>query len=101
MTCTEDQRFSTEYLDPEKRAIGNAVQVFFTDGTATDRVSVDYPVGHRRRRSEGLLLLTVKFEKNLTRRFSPAQSRKISDLALDLPRLRSTPVDAFVNLLVA
>jgi 2-methylcitrate dehydratase len=98
--CVEDKRFSGEYLDPDKRAIGNGVQVFFSDGTSSEEVSIDYPLGHRRRRAEGLPLLIEKFERNLGRRFPESRSREIADLTLDRKRLSATPVDGFMDLLV-
>jgi 2-methylcitrate dehydratase len=100
MTCVEDQGYSRDYLDPDKRAIGNAVQVFFTDGTATEEISIDYPLGHRRRRAEGIPLLIEKFERNLARRFPKNRAREIADLTLDRKRLSATPVDGFMDLFV-
>jgi 2-methylcitrate dehydratase len=97
MTCVEDKRFTKEYLDPDKRAIGNGVQVFFTDGTSTEEISIDYPVGHRRRRAEGIPLLIEKFRKNLARRFPEDRAREIADLLLDRKRLSATPVDGFMD----
>jgi 2-methylcitrate dehydratase len=99
-TCVEDKGFSRDYLDPDKRAIGNAVQVFFTDGTATEEISIDYPLGHRRRRAEGIPLLVEKFQRNLARRFPENRAREIADLTLDRKRLSATPVDRFMDLLV-
>ena len=100
MTCVEDKGFSRDYLDPDKRAIGNAVQVFFTDGTATEEISIDYPLGHRRRRAEGIPLLIEKFQRNLARRFPENRAREIADLTLDRKRLSAMPVDRFMDLLV-
>ena len=98
MTCVEDKRFSAEYLDPDKRAIGNGVQVFFTDGSSTEEVCKDYPVGHRRRRAEGMPLLIEKFKRNLERRFPPSRAREIAELSLDRERLSAMPVDGFMEL---
>jgi 2-methylcitrate dehydratase len=100
MTCVEDAGFSRDYLDPAKRAIGNGVQVFFTDGTATDYVSRDYPIGHRRRRAEGRPLLAEKFTKNLKRCFPGPRAREINELTQDRARLSATPVERFMDLLV-
>ena len=61
MICVEDPQYSKDYLDPEKRSIANAVQVFFKDGSSTEKVVVEYPIGHRRRRAEGMPLLVKKF----------------------------------------
>ncbi len=100
MTCVEDAGFSRDYLDPDKRAIGNGVQVFFTDGTATDYVSRDYPIGHRRRRAEGRPLLIEKFTRNLERCFPGPRAREINELTQDRARLSATPVDRFMELFV-
>ncbi|HEY7221108.1 MAG TPA: bifunctional 2-methylcitrate dehydratase/aconitate hydratase, partial [Candidatus Binatia bacterium] len=65
ITCVEDPQYSRDYLDPQKRSIANAVQVFFKDGSRSEKVAVEYPIGHRRRRAEGMPLLIKKFETNL------------------------------------
>jgi 2-methylcitrate dehydratase len=100
MACVENKRYSRDYLDPKKRSIANQLQVFFKDGTATRKVAVEYPVGHRRRRHEGIPLLEDKFRTNLARRFPPEQQRAILELCRDQSRLESTPVDKFVDLFV-
>lgn len=100
MIVIEDARYSRDYLDPTKRSIANAVQVFFKDGSCTDKVEVEYPVGHRRRRAEGLPLLLKKFEANLASRLSPEQCREIMDLCNDSDKLQSTAVDAFSDMFV-
>lgn len=100
MEVKENETFTRNYLDAEKRSIGNAVQVFFKNGTQTDRVEVEYPVGHRRRRSEGIPLLKAKFEHNIATRLSSSQSEKIQYLCDDQARLESTPVHEFINLWV-
>ena len=100
MAVEEDARYSREYHEPDKRSIANAVQVFFTDGTSTDKVAVEYPIGHRRRRDEGIPRLVEKFEANLATRFPAARARAISDLCLDRERFEGTPVDEFMGLLV-
>jgi 2-methylcitrate dehydratase len=100
MTCVEDKQFSRDYLDPAKRSIANAITVEFDDGTRLDEVVVEYPVGHRRRRAEGIPLLVEKFRTNLARRFPPKQQRAIADVALDAGRLDATPVHEFVDLFV-
>jgi len=97
MMCVEDKGFSRDYLDPEKRSIANGLTVEFADGTKLPEVAVEYPIGHRRRRAEGIPLLVEKFETNLARRFPPKQRRAILDLALDPSRLESTPVHEFVD----
>jgi 2-methylcitrate dehydratase len=95
----EDPGFTRDYLDPEKRSIGNAVQVFFRDGSATERVAVDYPVGHRRRRAEGVPLLQAKFEAAVRGRFPAARAEAIIALLADAARLEATPVTALMELL--
>ena len=98
MIIIEDARYSEDYLDPEKRSIANAVQVFFKDGSATDKIAVEYPIGHRRRRAEGIPLLIKKFEAHLNSRLAPPWSKTILDLCLDLPALQSTAVDQFTDM---
>jgi 2-methylcitrate dehydratase PrpD len=100
MICVEDERYTKEYLDPDKRSIANAVQVFFKDGTSTAKVAVEYPIGHRRRRSEGMPLLVKKFEVNLASRFVPEQCNAIMALCNDSKSLDSTPVDKFTDMFV-
>ena len=100
MVVEEDARYSREYHEPDKRSIANAVQVFFKDGSSTEKVAVEYPIGHRRRREEGIPLLVAKFEANLATRFPSARAREIRDLCLDAEALNATPVDEFVGLLV-
>ena len=100
MECVEDNLFSKDYLDPEKRSIANAITVHFRDGTKTDEVVVEYPIGHRRRRQEGIPVLEAKFKTNLVRRFALKQSRAILDLCQDQKRLEATPVNEFVDLFV-
>lgn len=99
MQVEEDARYSREYHEPDKRSIANAVQVFFTDGTSTDKVAVEYPIGHRRRRGEGIPRLVEKFEANLATRFPAARARDIRNLCLDRERFERTPVDEFMGLL--
>ena len=100
MQVEEDQRYSREYHEPDKRSIANAVQVFFKDGTSTEKVAVEYPIGHRRRRAEGIPLLISKFESNLATRFPAAQAQRILNLCLDADALAATPVNEFVDLMV-
>jgi 2-methylcitrate dehydratase len=97
MAVREDARYTREYLQPEKRSIANAVQVFFADGTATEKVEVEYPIGHRRRRAEGIPLLMKKFESNLATRFDSQRCESILQLFQDLERLDQLPVDEFVG----
>jgi 2-methylcitrate dehydratase len=100
MVCVEDKQWSRDYLDPRKRSIANGIQVFFRDGSKTERVNVEYPVGHRRRRKEGIPLLEAKFRTNLARRFAPKQQQAILALCADARRLEATPVNEFVDLFV-
>jgi 2-methylcitrate dehydratase len=101
MVCVENREWSRDYLDPAKRSAANAVQVFFKDGSKLDRVTVEYPIGHRRRRKEGVPLLEAKFRTNLARRLPPKQQRAIISLCGDPRRLEATPVNEFVDLFVA
>ncbi len=98
--CTENKRYSRDYLDPKKRSIANQLQIFFSDGTATRKVAVEYPIGHRRRRHEGIPLLEEKFRRNLDRRFPKERREAILGLCRDQKRLEATPVKEFVDLFV-
>jgi 2-methylcitrate dehydratase len=100
MTCVEDPRYTKEYLDADKRSIASAVQVFFKDGSSSEKVAVEYPIGHRRRRADGMPLLVKKFEANLASRFAPAQCKAILDLCNDPNRLDATAVDKFTDMFV-
>ena len=98
MTCVENRRYSRDYLDPKKRSIANQLQVIFKDGSRTGKVAVEYPIGHRRRRAEGIPLLEQKFRTNLARRFSAERCSAILELCQDARRLEATPVKDFVDL---
>jgi 2-methylcitrate dehydratase len=98
MQVIEDPRYSREYLEPDKRSIANAVQVFFKDGTATQKVEVEYPLGHRRRRAEGIPLLVKKFQENLATRLTASQAKAIVDACQDGPRLEAMPADEFMRM---
>jgi 2-methylcitrate dehydratase len=100
MVVAENSQFSTDYLDPEKRAIGNAITISFHDGTKTDRVAIDYPIGHRRRRTEGIPVLLEKFERNLRSHFAPDQVERILTACEDQSRLERMRIDDFMNLWV-
>lgn len=100
MVIVEDERYSREYLEADKRSIANAVQVFFTDGSATEKVEVEYPIGHRRCRAEGIPLLEEKFKANLASRFPGQRCMQIFSLCQDRARLESMPVDRFMALFV-
>ncbi len=100
MEVVEDTRYSREYHDPEKRSIANALQVFFNDGTSTEKVEIEYPLGHRRRREEGIPVLEEKFKSNLATRFPAARCHKIFDLCKDQVALENTSVNEFMALWV-
>jgi 2-methylcitrate dehydratase len=100
MEVAENKQFTIDYLDPAKRSIANSVQVFFADGTHTERFLVDYPIGHRRRRADGIPALWQKFESNLRGRIPPRKANAILELCGDRQRLGSTPVHRFMDLFV-
>jgi 2-methylcitrate dehydratase len=100
MVVVENRQYSVDYLDPEKRSIGNAVQVFFKDGTFTEQVAVEYPIGHRRRREEGIPLLIEKFSRNLSTRFPAERVAEILDAFADREKFEAMPVNEFVDLWV-
>ena len=100
MEVAEDKGYSKDYLNPDKRSIANALQVFFKDGSSTDRVLVEYPIGHRRRRGEGIPLLEEKFRSNLATRFPPSRCEEIFALCRDQQALEQMPVQEFMDLLV-
>ncbi|MHB8667990.1 MAG: bifunctional 2-methylcitrate dehydratase/aconitate hydratase [Burkholderiales bacterium] len=100
MVCVEDKGFSRDYHDPDKRSIANAITVEFKDGKKTGEVVVEYPIGHRRRRKEGVPLLVEKFKTNLARRFPEKQRSAILALCQDAKRLEATPVNEFVDMFV-
>src|SRR3954469_11058990 len=95
MECVEDKEWTKDYLDPKKRSIANQLQIVFKDGTRSPKVAVEYPLGHRRRRSEGIPALEAKFRNNLARRFPEPRRSRILDVCQDPRRLESTPVNEF------
>lgn len=97
MIVKEDPAFSRDYLDPQKRSIANAVQVFFRDGTATEKITVQYPIGHQRRRAEGIPLLIEKAEGAFAAHFGAEQASKLIALFSDQAALERLPVDEFVS----
>ena len=99
MTAREDPRYTRDYLDPSKRSIANAVQAFFTDGTSTPRIEVEYPIGHCRRRVEGIPLLIAKVECNAAAKFSSSVVAHLCALFLDRKELESLRVSAFAEIL--
>ena len=99
IVCVEDAGYSADYHDPEKRSIANAVTVEFNDGTVFAEVAVEYPVGHARRRQEGIPLLIEKYKTNLARIYDADKQKKIADLCLDYDKLAATPVNEFMDLM--
>ena len=98
--CVEDAQFTKDYHDPDKRSIANALTVEFKDGKRLAETVVEYPIGHKRRRKEGMPILVEKFERNLARRFPPKQQKAILALSMDAQKLAATPVHEFVDLFV-
>ncbi len=99
INCVEEPSFTADYHDPGKRSIANALRVVLDDGTVFDE-TVEYPIGHRRRRDEGLPLLIEKFKTNLRRRFTADQQQHILDVSLDPAHLDAMPVHEYVDLFV-
>jgi 2-methylcitrate dehydratase len=100
MVCIENEQYTKDYHDPEKRSIANAIQVFFKDGTKTDKVEVEYPIGHRRRREEGIPVLIEKFKRNLARKFPVKQQQAILDVSLEQDKLEAIDVNEYVDMYV-
>ena len=100
ITCVEDPQYTKDYHDPDKRSIANAVTITLKDGTSLDEVAIEYPVGHKRRRDEGLPLLVKKYRTNLARIFDAEQQARIEDLTLDFEKLSRTPVNEVLDLFV-
>jgi 2-methylcitrate dehydratase len=97
MVVSEDTRYSRDYLDPDKRSIANAVQIFFKNGAATDKVQIEYPLGHRRRRREGIPLLIEKAKNNLLTQLKPGRVDRILALFDEPTRLSAMPANAFME----
>ncbi|MEM9323929.1 MAG: bifunctional 2-methylcitrate dehydratase/aconitate hydratase [Pseudomonadota bacterium] len=100
MVIEEDERYSCEYHEPDKRSIANAMQVVFKDGSKTDRIEIEYPIGHKRRREEGIPVLEAKFRRNLATRFPAGQAQRIYDICDDQATLEALPVHEFVDAMV-
>ncbi len=98
--CVEDKLFTRDYHDPEKRSIANGLTVEFSDGSKMKEILCEYPIGHKRRRKEGMPVLVEKFRTNLARRFPARQQKAILDLCLDAKKLQATPVNEFVDMMV-
>ena len=100
IVCVEDPAFTVDYHDPAKRSIANALTVEFKDGSKFDEVVVEYPIGHARRRTDGIPLLIEKFKINLARIFSADQQKKILDVSMDYKKLSEMAVNEYVDLYV-
>jgi 2-methylcitrate dehydratase len=100
MILKEDKRYSKDYLADDKRSIANALQIFFKDGGQTDKVEVEYPIGHRNRRQEGIPLLERKFFNSLKSIYSKEHSNRIYSLCLDKEKIEQTPVNEFMDMFV-
>ncbi|MGY8873648.1 MAG: bifunctional 2-methylcitrate dehydratase/aconitate hydratase [Gammaproteobacteria bacterium] len=98
MILKEDQRYSKDYLADDKRSIANALQIFFKDGSQTDKVEVEYPIGHRHRRKEGIPLLERKFFNSLKSIYSKEHSDMIYSLCLDKEKIKKIPVNEFMDM---
>ena len=101
MEVSENAGYTKDYFDPDKRYIGNAIQVFFNDGSSTDRVAVDYPIGHRQRRDEGIPVLIRKFETSVSTKLQQSQWQALNEICADRDTLSAMAVDVFMALLVA
>ncbi|MSU23671.1 MAG: bifunctional 2-methylcitrate dehydratase/aconitate hydratase [Opitutus sp.] len=97
MTVIEDKQYSRDYLDADKRSIANAVQVFFSDGSKTDRIEVHFPIGHRRRRKEGIPILQQKAASAFAARYGKSKSEKLTSLFTDRAKLEAMPVQDFAS----
>jgi len=100
IVCVENRQYTADYHDPDKRSIANAITVEFKDGSRLDEVEVEYPIGHRRRREQGIPLLVEKFKTNLARRFPPGQQQRILGASLEQATLEKMPVNDYVDLYV-
>ncbi|MGH8747168.1 MAG: 2-methylcitrate dehydratase, partial [Burkholderiales bacterium] len=100
IACVEDKGYTRDYHDPDKRSIANALTVEFKDGEKLPEFVCEYPVGHKRRRKEGMPMLAEKFKRNLARRFPSKQQSAILEACMDPGRLHAMQVDEFVDLFV-
>jgi 2-methylcitrate dehydratase len=98
MTVSENPQFTKDYFDSDKRYIGNSVQVFFKDGSKTDKVSIDYPIGHRKRRGEGIPVLVKKFESAIGAQFGAKRAKQIVDICADAARMEAMPIHEWMDL---
>ncbi|MBD3610114.1 MAG: MmgE/PrpD family protein, partial [Gammaproteobacteria bacterium] len=100
MEVVEDERYSREYLEADKRSIANAIQITFKDGSQTEKVEIEYPIGHRRRRDEGIPILKSKFLSSLRTRFPEWRCQQIMELCLNAEQLENTAVNEFMELFI-
>jgi 2-methylcitrate dehydratase len=100
MQVTENKAFTKDYFDPQKRYIGNSIRVCFKDDSSTERVVVDYPIGHRQRRAEGIPVLQEKFINSVSGKLKQGQWHRLDALTADQEKLAATAVDDFMALLV-
>jgi 2-methylcitrate dehydratase len=98
IVCVEDPQFTADYHDPDKRSIPNALTVEFNDGTRLPELVVEYPIGHKRRRADGIPLLEAKFRTNVARVFAEKRRKQILDVSLDQAALEALPVNDYVDL---
>ena len=98
MIINEDKRYSKEYLEADKRSISNRIQIHFNDGTSTDEIEVEYPIGHKRRREEGIPILEKKFKENLAITYTDKVSEQIFELCMNQAELENTSVVDFQSL---
>ena len=101
MVIKEDERYTKEYLEEDKRSIANAIVIHFKDGSSTEKVEVEYPIGHRRRREQGIPLLIEKFKANLGTQFSENRTKEILSLCEDQSTLENSSVIDFMNMMIA
>ena len=101
MVIKEDERYTKEYLEEDKRSIANAIVIHFKDGSSTKKVEVEYPIGHRRRREQGIPLLIEKFKANLGTQFSENRTKEILSMCEDQSTLENSSVIDFMNLMIA
>lgn len=101
MIVTENEQYSADYLDPEKRSIANSIQIEFKDGSTTEQVAVEYPIGHRRRRLEAIPLIEAKARQHLETVFGKQKTQEIMDLVLNKEKFEATPVVQFMSLFTA
>src|SRR5690606_10343209 len=100
IVCVEDPQFTLDYHDPEKRSIANALTIELNDGEILDEVVVEYPIGHKRRRQEGIPKLLEKYKINLARIFDKVQQDQILEASLDYDKLVNMSVNEYVDLMV-